>query len=133
MTQARIRVDSQRGAVTSNVVSSWAQLEAAKDNLRSTKASIKAYETALTGVRVEARIGQRTTLDVIQAQQSLLQARVDLVRAQRDHVVGSYAVASSVGILDIGKLGLDAIAYDPTIHFTQVKDKWFGLRTPDGR
>ena len=67
------------------------------------------------------------------AQQTLLQSRVSLVSAQRDRVVASYVVLGSVGKLSAANLGLTVIEYDPTIHFQQVKDKWIGLRTPDGR
>ena len=94
---------------------------------------MRASEIALDGVREEAKVGQRTTLDVLNAQQTLLQSRVNLVSAQRDRVVASYTVLSSVGRLSAATLGLSVIEYDPTIHFTQVKDKWIGLRTPDGR
>lgn len=133
LTTARMQVDSERAAVISDVETAWAQLIADKDNLKSTQASIKSYEIALNGVREEARVGTRTTLDILQAQQSLLQARVDLVKAQRDRVVDSYMLAAIVGALTPERLDLNVVSYDPTIHFEQVKDKWFGLRTPDGQ
>jgi outer membrane protein len=77
--------------------------------------------------------GQRTTLDVLNAQQALLNARGNLVTAQRDRIVGFYALLSATGRLSGGALGLDVVAYDPTLHFDQVEDKWFGLSVPDGR
>ena len=67
------------------------------------------------------------------AQQTLLQSRVSLVTAQRDRVVATYAVEAAIGRLSASTLNLAVIEYDPTIHLEQVKDKWFGLRTPDGR
>jgi outer membrane protein len=94
---------------------------------------VNASEIALNGVREEARVGQRTTLDVLNAQQTLLNSRVALVSAQRDRVVASYAVLSSIGRLSTTLLGLRVNQYNPVVHFEQVKDKWFGLRTPDGR
>jgi outer membrane protein len=63
----------------------------------------------------------------------LLNARVSLVIAQRDRVVASYAVMAAIGRLAAANLNLSVAQYDPTIHFDQVKDKWIGLRTPDGR
>jgi outer membrane protein len=78
-------------------------------------------------------VGQRTTLDVLNAQQALLNARVALVTAQRERVVSSYSLLSTVGELNAYRLGLGVQHYDPTIHFEQVKDKWIGTRTPDGR
>jgi outer membrane protein len=132
-TQARIQADVQREAVRANVVTSWGLLEAAKAAIASNEAAVKAAEIALEGVREEARVGQRTTLDVLNAQQTLLNARVSLVSAQRDRVVASYVVMASIGRLVADNLHLDVVAYDPTVHFDQVKDKWIGLRTPDGR
>ena len=133
LAQARLQADLQRDMIRATVVSSWGQLESAKAVIRSTQAAVKASEIALDGVREEAKVGQRTTLDVLNAQQLLLQSRVNLVSAQRDRVVASYTVLASVGRLSAPNLGLTVIEYDPTIHFTQVKDKWIGLRTPDGR
>jgi outer membrane protein len=84
-------------------------------------------------VREEARVGQRTTLDVLNAQQELVNARVSLVTAQRDRVVASFSLLSAVGRLSPATLRLATEAYDPRVHYHQVRDKWFGVRTPDGR
>jgi len=81
----------------------------------------------------EQRVGQRTTLDVLDTQSDLVDARVTLVTAQRDRVVAAYAVLSSIGRLDYDNLGLTGARYDPTEHYRLVRDKWIGLRTPDGR
>jgi outer membrane protein len=131
--QARLQADQQRDAVRALVVSSWGQLETAKAVILSSQAAVKAAEIALNGIREEARVGQRTTFDVLTAQQTLLNARVQLVSAQRDRVVASYTVMAAIGRLTAANLNLTITAYDPTIHFDQVKDKWIGLRTPDGR
>ena len=79
------------------MVQSWGQLEAAKAQIQATQAQVDAAEIALNGVREEARVGQRTTLDVLNAQQELVNARVALVTAQRDRVVASYALLAAVG------------------------------------
>jgi outer membrane protein len=133
LSQAELQADLQRTQVRASVVSNWGLLDSAKAVIVSDQAAVKAAEIALEGVREEARVGQRTTLDVLNAQQTLLNARVSLVSAQRDRVVASYATLASVGKLSVDGLGLDVVRYDPTVHFNQVKDKWFGLRTPDGR
>jgi len=67
------------------------------------------------------------------AEEDLLRARIKLVSAERDEVVSSYDLLSRVGRLSLNGLRLAAPQYDPKVHFDQVKDKWFGLRTPDGR
>ncbi|MDR3419840.1 MAG: TolC family outer membrane protein [Xanthobacteraceae bacterium] len=133
LSQAELQADLQRTQVRSSVVSNWGLLDSAKAVIVSDQAAVKAAEIALEGVREEARVGQRTTLDVLNAQQTLLNARVSLVSAQRDRVVASYATLAAVGELSADTLGLDVVRYDPTVHFNQVKDKWIGLRTPDGR
>jgi outer membrane protein len=60
-------------------------------------------------------------------------ARVGLVTAQHDRVVASYSLLAAVGRLSPAVLGLPVQLYDPTIHYHQVRDSWFGLRTPEGR
>jgi outer membrane protein len=94
---------------------------------------VQAAEIALNGVREEARVGQRTTLDVLNAQQELVNARVALVTAQRNRVVSSYTLLSAVGRLTPRMLGLRVPTYNPSVHYEQVRDSWAGLRTPDGR
>ena len=133
LAQARLQADLQRANVRANVVSNWGLLQSSKAVVRSAQAAVKSSEIALDGVREEAKVGQRTTLDVLIAQQTLLQSRVSLVSAQRDRVVATYAVEAAVGRLSAANLNLAVIEYDPTLHLEQVKDKWFGLRTPDGR
>ncbi len=131
--QRRIDLDTQRDVVQQSVVQSWGQLEAAKAQIVATQAQVNAAETALNGVREEARVGQRTTLDVLNAQQELVNARVALVTAQRDRVVASYSLLSSTGRLSVAALKLRVTTYDPNVHYQQVRDSWFGVRTPDGR
>lgn len=131
--QTRLQADLRRDEVRAAVVSSWGQLETARAVIQSSRAAVKAAEIALEGIREEAKVGQRTTFDVLFAQQTLLNARVNLVTAQRDQVVASYAVMASIGRLSAANLHLAVERYDPTIHFDQIKDQWIGLRTPDGR
>ncbi|GAC1331679.1 MAG: TolC family outer membrane protein [Beijerinckiaceae bacterium] len=131
--QARLNADLQRDSVRATIVSTWGLLETAKATIQSSQSAVTAAEIALNGVREEAKVGQRTTLDVLNAQQTLLNARVALVTAQRDRVVASYAVFAAVGRLSADHLGLDVILYDPTVHFDQVKGKWYGTQTPDWR
>ncbi len=97
------------------------------------QAQVAGRRDALNGVREEARVGQRTTLDVLNAQQELLNARVNLITAQRDRVVASYAVVQATGRLSSRSLGLKVAHYSARVHFDQVKDLWGGLTTPDGR
>ncbi|RYC31874.1 channel protein TolC [Lichenibacterium minor] len=130
---AEFQVDVSRDNVRAAVISSWGLLVSSKAAVQADQAQVNAAEIALNGTREEARVGQRTTLDVLNAQQTLLNARVQLVGAQRDRVVATYAILASCGRLSASGLNLRLQPYNPTVHFDQVKDKWFGLRTPDGR
>lgn len=131
--QRRLDADVAREQVRSDVVTAWGSLEAAKAQTIAAQAQVQAAETALNGVREEAKVGQRTTLDVLNAQQELLSARSSLVSAQRDRVVASYTVLQSVGRLNPDRLGLKVARYNERLHYEQVRDKWIGLQTPDGR
>jgi outer membrane protein len=131
--QRRIEAEVTRDQVRATVVSSWGQLEASRAQIIAAQAQVEAAEVALNGVREEARVGQRTTLDVLNAQQELLVARVNLITAQRDRVVNSYAVVQAMGRLSTRALALRIPQYSAKEHFDQVKGLWIGVRTPDGR
>ena len=133
LAQQRLTLELTRDQIRSLVVQSWGQLVAAKAQIQAAQAQVTAAEIALNGVREEARVGQRTTLDVLNAQQELVNARVALVTAQRDRVVASYALLQAVGRLSAQALGLPVPVYDPVIHYHQIRDAWVGVRTPDGR
>jgi outer membrane protein len=131
--QQRLNLDVTRDQVRQSVVQAWGQLQAAKANIEATQAQVQAAEIALNGVREEARVGQRTTFDVLTAQQTLVNARVSLVTAQHDRVVASYSLLASVGRLSPEVLGLHVQVYRPQVHYEQVRDAWAGTRNPDGR
>jgi outer membrane protein len=131
--QRRLDLDTAREQVQQTVTQAWGQLLAAKAQIEATTAQVTATEIALNGVREEARVGQRTTLDVLNAQQALVNARVALVTAQRDRVVASYTLLAATGGLSPQILKLRIQTYDPVVHYHQVRDSWFGVRTPDGR
>jgi outer membrane protein len=131
--QQRLNLDQVRDQVRSNVAQYWGQVQATKAQTEAAERQVKYAESALNGVRDEARVGQRTTLDVLNAIQALLNARVSLITAQHDRVVASYNVLSAVGRLSAAVMGLPVQLYDPGVHYHQVRDSWFGVRTPDGR
>jgi outer membrane protein len=133
LAQQRLNLEQVRDQTRSNVVTAWGQLVAGKAQVQSAQSQVSASEIALNGVREEAKAGQRTTLDVLNAQQALVNARVALVTAQHDRVVASYAVLNAVGRLAPVVLGLKTNVYDPSVHYHQVRDSWAGVRIPDGR
>jgi outer membrane protein len=133
LAQQRLVLEQTRDQTRANVVTAWGQLVAGKAQVQSAQSQVTASEIALNGVREEAKAGQRTTLDVLNAQQALVNARVALVTAQHDRVVASYSVLNTVGRLSPQVLNLPTTVYDPSVHYHQVRDSWAGVRTPDGR
>ncbi len=131
--RVEILVDVSRDTIRAQAISFWGQLNSSIASITAAEAQVAAARLALEGVIEEHRVGQRTTLDVLDTQSDLVDARVTLVTAQRDRVVAAYAVLSSVGRLDFDNLALSGARYDPTEHYRLVRDKWIGLRTPDGR
>jgi outer membrane protein len=133
LAQQRLNLEQVRDQTRATVAQAWGQLVAGKAQVTSAQSQVSASEIALNGVREEARVGQRTTLDVLNAQQALVNARVALVTAQHDRVVASYSVLNSIGRLSPTVLNLATNVYDPSVHYHQVRDSWGGVRTPDGR
>lgn len=131
--QAKIHVDSVRNEIRAKVIEGYAQFLTAKASVEFGEKAIKAAELALRGVRDESAFGQRTTQDVLNAQQVLLEARVNLVSAQHDRIIGAYTALAAIGRLSVKELQLDVMPYDPNRHYEQVKDNWFGVSTTDGK
>ncbi len=131
--QQRILVDTARRAVEQSIIASWTQMEASRANINANRAQLRAGDLALNGVVEERRVGQRTTLDVLIAQQSVLEAREALAQSERNLVVASYSVLAATGRLTVERLGLQVANYRPEKHYEATKDRWYGLRTIDGR
>ena len=129
----KLDVDVARSEIIALTRTTWANLRSAKTRMVAAQAQIAAAEKALYGVREEAKAGQRTTLDILNAQQELLNARIALIFAQRERVVASYGVLSTIGRLSTDNLGLSPDYYDPALHLDQIKDSWGGFHTPGGR
>jgi outer membrane protein len=132
LAQQRLNLELVRTQTRQQVVQAWGQNEAAKAQVKSANSQVYSSEVALNGVREEARVGQRTTLDVLNAQQALVNARIALVTAQHDRVVASYNVLSATGRLSPQVMHLPTTLYDAGVHYQQVRDAWIGVRTPDG-
>ncbi|OCW58921.1 transporter [Hoeflea olei] len=131
--QQRILVDSARRAIEQSVVSSWTQMEASLALIQANKAQLSAANLALNGVVEERRVGQRTTLDVLNAQQTVLDAKEAISESERNAIVASYSVLAATGKLTIDRLGLQVANYRAEEHYEATKDRWYGLRTVDGR
>lgn len=131
--QARIEVDVIQDKVRQAISSAWSQLEAARASVSANRDAIAAAQLALEGVIEERKVGQRTTLDVLNAQNDLIDAQIALVEAEHNAIVAGYAVLNATGRMTADRLKLQVAEYRPEEHYNAVKDKWFGLRTPDER
>ncbi|MFC4843872.1 TolC family outer membrane protein [Bradyrhizobium sp. GCM10023182] len=131
--QSRLVLDQVRNQARTAAVSAWVANEGAKIAVSASESEVKAATVALQGVQREAAGGQRTTVDVLNSQADLIQARARLIGALRDRVIASYTLLSAVGHLDVKTLSLNTPDYLPEVHYQQVRDAWHGLRTPSGQ
>ena len=128
-------IEQARTETQAQVVTAWSQLQAAQAAVESDNTAVNANRIALAGVREEERVGQRTLLDVLNAEQELLNSEVNLATDQRNVVVASYTVLSTIGRLNAQDLGVAALVYDPEAHYHDVRRKWFDISIThsDGR
>jgi outer membrane protein len=131
--QSRLVLDQVRNQARTAAVSAWVANEGAKIAVSASESEVKAATVALQGVQREAAGGQRTTVDVLNSQADLIQAKARLIGALRDRVIASYTLLSAVGHLDVKTLSLNTPDYLPEVHYQQVRDAWHGLRTPSGQ
>jgi outer membrane protein len=128
-------IEQARTETQALVITAWSQLQAAQAAVESDQTAVNANRIALAGVREEERVGQRTLLDVLNAEQELLNAEVNLATDQRNVVVASYTVLSTIGRLTAQDLGVSALVYDMEAHYHDVRRKWFDISIThsDGR
>ena len=125
--QARKTVDDIRRQVAQQATTAWETLVAARATIDSTKAQIRANQIALEGVQREAIVGSRTTLDVLNAEQALLNSRVTLVQNLANLITASYTLAGAVGRLTARDLNLNVALYDDTAYYNAVRNRLFGV------
>ena len=124
--QRRAELTQARVQVRSAVISAYGQLEAARAQIEANKVAVRANRTALSGVREEEKVGQRTVLDVLDAEQDFLDSQVNLVTSQRDVVVAEYNLLVATGRLSVATLPVSTVIYDPVENFSRVDRKWRG-------
>lgn len=125
--QRKSDVDDKYDTTHESVTQAWENLQTQKAAIESNKAAIHAAEVALDGVKQEQLYGSRTVLDVLDAEQELFTARVNLVKAEHDRTVATYSLLSSVGKLTASDLKLKTEINDPVEHYNDVKYKVIGF------
>ncbi len=125
--QRRIEIEEARRRTRQESISAWEGLQTARAQIRSFESGVRAAEIALEGVRQENQVGARTILDILDAEQELLDAKVNLVRSQRDEIVAGFEVLAAIGRLLAGDLELAVEVYNPETDYLNVRNRWFGL------
>lgn len=125
--QAQLNVSVTDRQVREAVSTAWNTYQAALANIASNEATAQSNEIAFTGVSKEQRVGGRTVLDVLNAQQELLNAQVAVVTSRRDATVAGFQVLAASGLLTARSLNLKVTYYDPLEHYENNAAKWFGF------
>lgn len=126
---AMMRIAAVQRQVDESVRNAWEDLIAARANIVSSQEQVNANEIALEGVKQEEQVGSQTILDVLNAEQELLNSRVTLVSAQRDEVVAEFGLLGATGQLTARQLKLPVKYYDPQVNYDEVSGKWIGFGT----
>lgn len=126
--QRRIEILAASRGVREAVVRSWYVFVAAGQTITSLRAQVAANKLALDGVRQEALVGTRTTLDVLDAEQEYVNSQVSLETARRDQIVAGYQLIASTGHMTARNLGLSVEYYSPEQNYDNVRNKFWGIK-----
>jgi outer membrane protein len=124
--QAKIEVEETRRSVQQQVTQSWERWTTSTAAKDARQDQVRAASIALEGVRQELAVGSRTTLDVLDSEQELLDARVALVSAETDEAIAAFDLVAAMGGLTAEALGLNVALYNPAADYDKIRDKWFG-------
>lgn len=124
-------IEQARAQAQADVVAAWGRVMAARAQIESDQSQVRANKIALNGVREEEKVGQRTVLDVLDAEQELLDSQVNLVTTQRERVVATFTLLAAIGRLNVAALRLPVTPYDPMEHYHRIKHCLLG-KNPDG-
>lgn len=125
--QRRFELLDANNSVRRNAISAWEKWNSAKASIESNKLAVEAAEIALDGVKQEQQYGSRTTLDVLDAERELFNAKVKLVGAERDKVVAAYSVLAVPGELTAKNMGLDVTLYDAEGYYDDTEYQFIGF------
>jgi outer membrane protein len=137
--EAQAQVEGRQSDITTvlrdaaqRVGVAWSDLKVARASIKAGKLEIRAAQIAFEGVQEEAKVGARTTLDVLDAEQELLDARGDVVVSRRDEYIAAYSLLFSIGKLTTGHLGLDlGDVVSVSSYYDGVRDRNFGYDRDD--
>jgi outer membrane protein len=127
--QRQIQIVQATRNVRQEVTSAWYTLVSSAQSITAAKAQVAAAALALDGINQEYLVGSRTTIDVLNAQQEVLSARLGLVNAEYAQMISNYQLLQAMGKLTARTLGLGGEYYDPKVYYNYVKSKWIGYDT----
>ena len=119
--QARFDLLQAVRSAEQRVASAWARFEIAAASITARREQVESAQIAYNGMREEAALGLRSTLDVLDTEQRLLGARTDLITAETNRDVAAYSLIASMGRLTAAELGLEVNLYDPQVNYERVK------------
>ena len=124
--RTRLQRDQAQRQARQLAQSGWDVLAAAHERVRQQQASVAANEVAVRGITRQQSVGARTLIEVLNAQQELFTANVNLVSAEHDVMLGGLRLLSATGRLTAERLALPVPLYDPVRHYRAVRDRWGG-------
>lgn len=125
--QRRNDLEAAQRSVQQTVATAWDRLLAATAAIQAFRAEVRASDIALQGVQEENLVGARTVLDVLDAEQELFTARVNLVRAERDEILAAFQLKAAIGQLTVEDLGLKVERYDVERNYRIARERLFGV------
>jgi outer membrane protein len=124
--QRTLEVLDVRRQVRQQVTEAWNLLIAATATIRATRVQVGANRQALDGVQQEMLVGTRTVLDVLDAEQEVVDSQVLLATAERDRIIAGYQLIASVGMMTARVLNLDVVPYNPEQNYRETRGKFIG-------
>lgn len=126
-TERRMELEDARGRTHETAQNAWQSLQIAEAAIKADNVQVDAASHALEGVKVQSQIGTRTTLDALNAEQELLDAKIDMARAEHDKKLAILQIKASVGELTADALKLPVDIYNPKKHYSDVRSSWIGF------
>lgn len=129
--QRMLQIYEARRQAKRTAQAAWSNLTSTRARLDELRIQVDSAANALEGVRQEHLVGQRTVLDILDAEQELVSSKIERARARRDRVVAAYDLLAATGRLTAQTLALDVEAHDAAAAYKEVRNSWFGLGAPD--
>jgi TolC family type I secretion outer membrane protein len=129
--KARIAVSDADQQVVQNVNTTWAAFNAARSSLTASEAVVNSNQQAVQGIIREQQAGERSVIDVLNAQQDYQNSRQGHLNAVHDSVVASYRLVSAIGRLNAHELALNVKFYDPQAYYDDNAGRWYGFGSGD--